>query len=259
MGKIIGSQTLIYHVTFTSRHDKFHIITLPTWTEHEHLSRREFQVLINCPIPRLLLLYKYKLGSRLAARHSWIFPFTSLFFCFVFFKSSYSLALMATEKERETHVYMAKLSEQAERYDGTIPILISTSLPFLSATSFARLKTLHSSSASLTLFDSSGFRMLLICSFSDPMFWFGACYSSLSLIISPLWFWYAIVRLMLLPAQIWVFWCFWRSCFPLSSIFDFLPFSFVRDCVFVRWSDDIPNEWGFDDLLMRMHFWQLLF
>lgn len=77
---------------------------------------------------------------------------------------------MATEKERETHVYMAKLSEQAERYDGTIPILISTSFPFLSAISFARLKTLHSTSASLTLFVSSGFRMLLICSFSDPMF-----------------------------------------------------------------------------------------
>lgn len=27
---------------------------------------------------------------------------------------------MSTEKERETHVYMAKLSEQAERYDGMI-------------------------------------------------------------------------------------------------------------------------------------------
>lgn len=25
---------------------------------------------------------------------------------------------MSTEKERETHVYMAKLAEQAERYDG---------------------------------------------------------------------------------------------------------------------------------------------
>jgi len=25
---------------------------------------------------------------------------------------------MASQKERETHVYMAKLAEQAERYDG---------------------------------------------------------------------------------------------------------------------------------------------
>lgn len=27
---------------------------------------------------------------------------------------------MSTEKERESHVYMAKLAEQAERYDGHI-------------------------------------------------------------------------------------------------------------------------------------------
>lgn len=32
---------------------------------------------------------------------------------------------MSTEKERETHVYMAKLSEQAERYEGSTPIRIS--------------------------------------------------------------------------------------------------------------------------------------
>jgi hypothetical protein len=28
---------------------------------------------------------------------------------------------MGTEKERERYVYLAKLSEQAERYDGTFP------------------------------------------------------------------------------------------------------------------------------------------
>lgn len=29
---------------------------------------------------------------------------------------------MSTEKERETHVYLAKLAEQAERYDGMIKL-----------------------------------------------------------------------------------------------------------------------------------------
>lgn len=66
---------------------------------------------------------------------------------------------MATEKERETHVYLAKLAEQAERYDGMIPILISV---LVSATSFARLKTLR---YFFSNFDSLGFRMLLICYF----------------------------------------------------------------------------------------------
>jgi hypothetical protein len=38
---------------------------------------------------------------------------------------------MSTEKERESYVYMAKLAEQAERYDGAscLFLLASCSLP----------------------------------------------------------------------------------------------------------------------------------
>lgn len=31
-----------------------------------------------------------------------------------------SLTTMSNEKERDSHVYMAKLAEQAERYDGSV-------------------------------------------------------------------------------------------------------------------------------------------
>lgn len=31
---------------------------------------------------------------------------------------------MSTEKERDTHVYMAKLAEQAERYDGMVYVYV---------------------------------------------------------------------------------------------------------------------------------------
>ena len=39
---------------------------------------------------------------------------------------------MSTEKERETHVYMAKLAEQAERYDGNFNLYITRFFVFAS-------------------------------------------------------------------------------------------------------------------------------
>lgn len=50
------------------------------------------------------------------------FPFPlvlSVFFPFLFHSSNSLKTMSSTEKERETQVYMAKLAEQAERYDGT--------------------------------------------------------------------------------------------------------------------------------------------
>ena len=38
---------------------------------------------------------------------------------------------MSTEKERETQVYMAKLAEQAERYEGSLLYLPLSSIYFI--------------------------------------------------------------------------------------------------------------------------------
>jgi hypothetical protein len=38
---------------------------------------------------------------------------------------------MTTENEREAHVYLAKVAEQAERYEGNSPFLSEVAVPFI--------------------------------------------------------------------------------------------------------------------------------
>lgn len=48
------------------------------------------------------------------------FPFFAFYCLSVLLSSSHLSETMSAEKEREGHVYMAKLAEQAERYDGNL-------------------------------------------------------------------------------------------------------------------------------------------
>jgi len=43
---------------------------------------------------------------------------------------------MSTDKERETHVYMAKLAEQAERYDGNFNLYLTRFFIVFASTCF---------------------------------------------------------------------------------------------------------------------------